>query len=209
VKSPLVPITAAAIVAMLCAGCSSSGSQNEQTSNSLASTREGIVNTKTQIDKTVGSLQKLMAIQSGDMSPAYKEFASNVSSMNKLGESVTKRANAMKEQGAKHFKSWEQESAGMKNPEIQALSAERKQEVQASYQKLTESMTGARDAFTPLLSDLNDIQKYLKNDLNPGGVEKIRPIAERVAGNGATVDQNLDQIIGVLDEVSAKIAPKM
>jgi hypothetical protein len=59
--------------------------------------------------------------------------------------------------------------------------------VEQSFQRLNEKTQTLKNAYQPMMSDLQDIRTALNNDLTAGGVTAIRPIADRVAREATSV----------------------
>jgi len=188
-------------------GCASSGARSTRAFFSVDNTHKSLVAARDQVNRTAQSLQTVIA-QSGDIQAAYKEFSRNVDRMNEEAREVEDRANEMRENRSAYLKQWSKESKAIQDEEIARLAASRQQEIEREFNALTESMAQAKQALEPYVQGLNDIRTYLKNDLTSTGLQNMKPVAERILGNGTTVNEILDQTDSALTEVSAALAPR-
>jgi hypothetical protein len=97
-----------------------------------------------------------------------------------------KQAEAMRTKGQDYFKEWEAEQAKINNEDIKTRSVQRRAEVEQAFSRINDKSQTLKDAYQPLMSDLKDIRTALNNDLTPGGIAAIKPIADRVAKEGVS-----------------------
>lgn len=161
-----------ALFGMLATQGASAGQQDLAVS--LAITRTNVVQARDQLQKTVDSLEALVKQKSGDIRPAYDAFVAEIAKTQAAGESAKACAQKMEADASTHFGSWQKEVDGIANPSLKKKAQKRLTDVQKQYEKVGSQLKEAASRFTPLLSDLNDIQKTLANDLTPGGVKSVR-----------------------------------
>jgi len=93
----------------------------------------------------------------------------------------------MRTKGQAYFTEWEAEQAKINSEDIKTRSVQRRAEVEQTFSRINDKSQTLKDAYQPLMSDLKDIRTALNNDLTPGGVAAIKPIADRVNKEGVAV----------------------
>jgi hypothetical protein len=173
------------VVTMILAGCSSSGmKRSEKATSTLQSMDSDIKLINSQLDVTATSLAELTRPGQTDVKKAFDQFSNNVSKIEKLENHFSKNAGEMKSRGADYFTEWQKEDSKYHNPEIQALSEQRRKELGEVYGKVTENSLGVIDPFKTYVSDVKEIQMYLSNDLTAKGLEAIAPVARKTVNDG-------------------------
>jgi len=186
-NTTLMPIVLI-VLSLASAGCSSGGEKGMKTSQSITSTANHLEDGRMQIDKVTASLNKLSSAQAGqDLRPLFKDYSSNVDKLDSIAKQVRKQAEEMRAKGQAYFKDWDAEQAKINNEDIKARSAQRRAEVEQSFARVNADFQTLKDAYQPLMSDLQDIRTALNTDLTPGGVASIKPIANRVANEAIAV----------------------
>jgi len=177
----ILPFTLVAI-SLIGVGCSSGYNKGTKTSESIMSTADHLAQGREQIDNVNASLTNLSNAQPGqDLRPLYKDYSSNVDKLDSIAADVRKQAEAMRSKGQAYFQEWEAEQAKINNEDIKTRSVQRRAEVEQAFSRINDKSQRLKDAYQPLMSDLKDIRTALNNDLTPGGIAAIKPIANRVA----------------------------
>lgn len=144
-------------------GCASSPDAKE-TVDSMNTFGVQVAKVKDSIDHTLKALEDLVGTEAGDIRTSFDAYSKSVAALDKQANVVRKRAEEMKAMGDEFFKEWE-------TPEN--MSPERRSQLNASYAKIKEDMTVAKEQFTPFLQSLKDIESYLKLDLSPTGINSM------------------------------------
>jgi len=169
------------VISLISVGCSTGYNKGTQASESIMSTAGKLEEGRAQIDKVNGSLANLSSAQPGqDLRPLYKDYSSNVDKLDSIAAGVRKQAEEMRTNGQAYFTEWEAEQAKINNEDIKTRSVQRRAEVEQTFSRISDKSQRLKDAYQPLMSDLKDIRMALNNDLTPGGVAAIKPIADRV-----------------------------
>ena len=201
----------AAIVAMaLTTACSSSGTykKGEKTSQSVMSASRTLDEGSAQIDKVVASLNKLIdASPKTNLSPLFKTYSSNVEKLDSIAKDAKKRADEMKAKGNAYFTQWDAELAKINNEDIKNRSAERRTQVEQAFQRISQKSQTLKDAYQPMMSDLQDIRTALANDLTAGGIASIKPIAARVATEATNVKSAAAALSTEYEALGVKMSP--
>jgi hypothetical protein len=189
-------------------GCATTGMQrSEKTGTTMKTVEHDIKLAVAQVDVTAASLDELVRPGQSDAKKAFKKYSANVDKMEDLGQTLFKHADKMSAQGKNYFDEWRTEGDRYQNPEIQALSEQRRAELSAVYVKISESSVGVKGSFKAYLSDIKEIQTYLSNDLTPKGVDTITPTAQKAVTDGDRLKEAVKPVLTAIDGVRAEMAP--
>jgi hypothetical protein len=193
-RSMAIGVVAASAFA-LSSGCASSPEAGE-TVASMDTFGVEVVKVKDSIDHALKSLDSLVATQPSDLRASFDTYSSSVAALDHQANVVRERAEEMKKMGDEFFKGWEA-------PE--SLSPERRAQLTASYDKIKEDMTLAKEEFAPFLSSLKDIQGYLKLDLSLHGINSMGELSKKARENGAKVKSSIDAVLVQVNSVRGMI----
>ena len=101
----------------------------------------------------------------------------------------------MSAQGKEYFDEWRTQGSAYANPEIQALSEQRRDELSAVFARIPEASAGVKGAIQAYMSDISEIETFLSNDLTPKGVEAITPIARKAVTDGANLKDAINPVL--------------
>lgn len=188
--------------------CSSGYKEGAKTSESVMTAAQEIETGRTQIDKVVASLDKLTSASPGqDLRPLFKEYSTNLDKLDSIAKAVKKRAEEMRAKGAAYFKEWDAQVATINNEDIKTQSAERRTQVEAAFRRISEKSQTLKDAYQPMMSNLQDIRTALNNDLTPTGVSGIRPIANQIASQAIAVKNAAGEVAAEFKALGVKMSP--
>lgn len=191
-------------ILLLTTACAMTGQERAlATKHGLIDTRQGIDSMKLQIEGISGALRQIESSGkgTGSATTAYTEFTSKLSALESTANDTRSRAESMKANGDAYFRKWEEELGTIKNPDIRKVSEDRRAELNAAYQKITESMFEARSQFQPYLSDLRDLKTYFSNDLTPAGIKAADPLIRRAVKEGDALQTTGKRLSAEIDKV--------
>jgi hypothetical protein len=138
---------------------------------------------------------------------AFKQFTKSLANLESTAAKAKKRAADVKAQGQAYFANWEKELAQLKNPEIRSLAVQQRAKLQAAFDSIKTVATPLKAQFDPWLSNLQDLQKYLSNDLTISGVDAAKPLFSRTQTEGFEVQKSMDALVAELNTVAAALTP--
>jgi len=195
------------VVVLIVAGCASSGMQrSEKATTTMQTMDDEIKLVVVQLDATGASLNELMKPGQSDVKKAFELYSANVSKMEKLEKDFAKHAKEMKTQGANYFDEWQKQGDKYENPEIQALSEQRRRELGEIYGKIAENSVGMDEAFKAYVSDVKEIQSFLSNDLTSKGIEAIAPISRKAVTDGNRLKREINKLQLSIEAARAEMA---
>jgi len=168
--------------------------RSDKATTTMQTMDEDITLVIVQLEATGASLAELIKPGQSDVKKAFELYSDNVAEIAKLEKDFAKHAEEMKVRGADYFDEWQKKGDKYENPEIQALSEQRRIELGAIYGKIAENSVGMNEAFKAYVSDVKEIQAYLSNDLTTKGIESIAPISQQAVTDGHRLNNEIKKL---------------
>ncbi len=205
-RNTLLAITTLGILVAV-GGCALTGNQRStQTGVSMQAVEQDISRIIAQADATEASLEDLVKPGQPDVKKAFDKYSANVDDMESLEKRFFEHADKMSTQGKEYFAEWQVQGNAYTNPQIQALSEQRRADLSASFVQISESSVGVKGAFKSYMSDIREIQTYLSNDLTPKGVEAITPVAHQAIADGSGLKEAVHPVLSAIGQARAEMA---
>ncbi len=191
-------------------GCASSGTpagvkQAGKTAENMDKFVESLDEATAQIDQTIASMNAIEPAP--DRVAALKTFNKDVATLESMADKARKRANAMRQRGDDYFATWTEQSAAFNNPELRALSEQRRQELQASFDEMRTLATEAKGHFETMMQNIYDIQLFLGNDLTPAALDAVSKYMEAATEESKGVNEALSAMIKEVGKVREMLSP--
>jgi hypothetical protein len=180
----------------LSTGCSSSP-DTKGTVDSMSAFGVEFAKVKDSIDDAVKSLERVVNTQPSELKPNFEVYRKSVKELEDQSQVVKARADEMKAKGDQFFKDWESSKT---------VSPERRSELAASYGKIKEDAVVARDAFTPFLNSLKDIDRYLSLDLSLKGVNSMSDLVKSAKDHATKVKSRIDAVLVEVNSVRGMLS---
>lgn len=188
------------------AACSTTGMQRSQEVQSTMQTVDNdIKEIIVQLDAINNSLNELTKSGQADMKKAFDLFSDNASEIKEMEQEFAEHAEEMEESGEAYFSEWASDDQNYDNPDIQRRSDERREALSATYDKIAENNEGVKEAFRTYVSDINEIERFLSNDLTSDGMDAISNIANDVVENGAHLKNELQNLQAAIEDARAEM----
>jgi hypothetical protein len=181
----------------------------EKLAASIAETRTETVRTRDQLQQTVNALNALTTQKKGDLRESYNTFAAEVKNTQAAALATSARAQSMETASKDYFGTWQTEIAGLANASLRKKAQKRLEAVRKSYDKVIVSLREAAEKFKPFLSNLDDVQKALANDITPGGVKAVRGTARDADFHMRKVHWAINDGIKELDSMEKALSSEM
>jgi chromosome segregation ATPase len=190
------------------AGCAArSYAPLEENVESLQSIREALERANVQTDRTMASLNKVVAWADRDPRPAMDEFEAELAELEELATEADDRAKAMRVASEQYLQTWNAENAEIKTAGLQELSDDRRSTARTSWRNVQDEADHLSAAFEQLLGRLRELKGYLANNLSPAGIDGARPFIETAEGSARELKERIADLTSELDGMTAKVAP--
>lgn len=199
------------VVVLVAAGCASTPVQRqENVEESLSDVKQDLIQTRTQLDKTLESLTALVNSSADDIKKSYTQYASDVNALKRQAADLQKSRDRLRARRENWLTAWQDSYKNIQNPELKSVSEERRSEVVTRFDEIGSLYASAADAFIPLLRDLDDVRMVVGNDLSPRGVSAVAgtDVVQNASMEGKAVEEHLDDAIDEFDNLQrALLAP--
>lgn len=187
-------------------GCATTGmDRSVKTSNSIRDVDSEIKKIMIQMDATSKSLDALVVAGNPDLKKTFNAYSDQLDKLDNEGKRVLKRMDEMKSHSKEYFAEWEKQGVAYKNPEISALSEERRTKLAEIYARVPAAAAGVKSSYLSYLTNLKEIKSYLSNDLTPKGIETINPVAKKAVEDMAALKESLQPVVTALDEIKVEL----
>jgi hypothetical protein len=192
--------------ALFLGGCATTGlDRSVRTTNSIQEVDSEMRKMIVQIDATGSSLDSLVLAPKPDLKKSFESYRDNVAKLDHEGKKTLKRVDEMKANSKEYFAEWEKQGDTFTNPEIRALSEERRSRLASIYARVPAAGVGIKGAYLAYLTDLKEIQIFLSNDLTPRGVESIDPVAKKSVRDREALKASLVPVISAMDDIKVEM----
>lgn len=192
---------------ILLAGCASTGMERSDDATTTMQTVENdIQRIVVQLNATGQSLDNLVSPAQSDVKKAFDSFSANVEKIENMEKSFSAHADEMQARGKNYFSEWKKEGATYSNPEIQALSDQRRNELGTVYGRIAANSIGVKTAFKTYVSDVNEISTYLSTDLTSKGIDAIAEVSRKVVRDGADLKHAIKNMQSAIETAKNEMA---
>jgi hypothetical protein len=185
------------------------GADQQQLAASIKDARAEATRTHEQLEATLNALNTLTKQSKGDLRPAYDAFATEIPKTQAAANSTATRVKWMGGDGQQYFTGWQKDIDGIANESLRKKAQKRLDAVKKSYDKVAVELTTAAEKFKPFLSDLNDIQKTLANDVTPAGVKAIRSTVSSANWNYKSVNSAIHDALNEMAKMEKALSPEV
>ncbi len=208
IKKGLAAVTLAAVsVALIgCGGGSSSGSQRASgLGGSLLKDKADMIKLKELVTQTTAALNDLIGDPQRDLKPQYKAFTSSVNKVDSLAKKSRERGVAIQASLDKSVDAWREEVVTIQDVTLRDQALERVAQAKESYKRLYTELNTFKEALTPYVGSLKDIQRYLDTDLTPAGLKTVQTRAAKATAADKDILKGIDAAAAELDRVAAEL----
>lgn len=188
-------------------GCATTGMQRSADARiTMRAVEDDYQQAIVRVSDTNGSLEVLVKMDQVDEKKAFEKYSDNVKKMNEVGKRLFEHADKMRTQQKEYFEEWRKQGNTYTNPEIQALSEQRREDLSGSFVKISEASVGVKGAFKAYMSDLGEIRTFLSTDLTPKGVQSITPVVRKAVEDGERLKDSIYPVVSAIDEARSEMA---
>ncbi len=200
--------TVLAAVASMQYGCASSNAdKGESVAKGLNGMTRSLVKADKSVDASIVALRELPA-GSVELKARFDRYEDAVDDLADAAKDVRGEAESIKAEGESYFKWWEQQVAKVKNEDLKAASAERRQKIREQFNALSGSFQNVKSQFGPYMSTLRDIQTVLDAGLTPAMVTSIQPTIARATVEGAELRKSVTELMNNYRAVGLELTSK-
>jgi len=162
--------------------------------------------TRDQLQATLNTLNALIKQEKGDLKPTFEKYEAEVKKTHTVAEQTAARITAMQDASKEYFGTWKSQINEINNESLRKKALNRMEDVLEKYNDVIKSLSEASEKFKPFLSNLDDVQKMLANDITPGGVKAVRSIADDANWNMKKVRSSIAEAIEELGDMAKSLS---
>lgn len=151
------------------------------------------------------SLSALTRRGQSDVEAAFKVYSNNVEKLEKHGTQWMENADDMNKRGRQYFAEWAKQDGDYANPRIQSVSEQRRADLGMVYDEIIVASLGVNDAMLAYMSDHQQMQSFLSNDLTTKGIEAISPLVPQIREDGRDLTVALKRVRSAIDGANAEM----
>lgn len=194
------------VTTMMMTACSTTRLQlSEDVQSDMRTVDNDIKLIVVQLDAINASLDELTKPGQSDVKRAFDVYSKNVSKIEKMEKGFSKHAEQMTKSGKKYFKAWDKDKNEYDNADIQRNSDERREALGNIYDRIAENNKGVKEAFKIYVSDVNEIDSYISNDLTTKGITSIASISDRTVRNGDQLKKELVNLQSAIEDARGEM----
>jgi hypothetical protein len=181
--------------------------QAEKVAQKMLAFDKALGQASTQIDSTLGAMNALSAAQGTDLVNKYKAFSGEVKKLDSMAQKAKAQSQKATAQREQYLKQWEANQGKLQNEQLKSASEARRNELMPKIEAVKTSLGSAKEAFIPLMQNLNDLNLYLGNNLTPAGITGAGDLMKKCTDDGATVKTGIEQGMAAIKDLAASIQP--
>lgn len=179
--------------------------QTEKLAKKAEAMIEEVEKAQQQVRQTLTSYDALLFGNATDLRKPYRALDSEIERCDKRREAVRRRADAARAESTDYFRAWAGSLPLIESADLRARSEVRLRDSKARFDGIIAAGTNAAAAYQPFIGRLRDQWNYLGHDLNPSGLESLRPDARKLADEGQTLLAQIDESLRQAREYVASI----
>ena len=187
-------------------GCSSGVKRSDKAVSSAEALKRECINLQGQIDKTIQSLDGVVAAKNADLSTAYKNYVSEMKTLKSQTKKVVSHSQKLKKSSQAYLDAWEKSMQDVQNPTLREQAAQRRAQAAARFEETKDEFDRIQADYDLFAKDLRDIENALDHDLNPAGVTAIEPVIKQAKIDSKPLKKDLDTIIAAVDKITAALS---
>lgn len=203
--SPRIGVLTLAVIVV---GCGPKGAyqQAAETGHRIDDIRSNLVSTKTQITKTMASLDDLVN-KPGDLKSQFKTYSDDVDKINAAFTRMRDRVYDMRSNRDAYMAQWQSDVNALSSEDLKERARQRMETAKANFSKLSDAIGALDDTSNAFLADINDLKRYFGADLTATGVKSVPEVVSRTHTEADATKAKIDAALVQLNTVSNAIAP--
>ena len=173
-----------------------------QVARSMVDLRQDLTLGKTKIESAASILTDLMKNPRGNTARQIELYQKEMACLEEIAQRVRDTHTRMEVKSDEYFQTWEKELGQIQNKDIAAAGAQRKQASLKAMETVRDKLDAAKGVFSPFISNLRDISRYLKNDETADAVTAVTPVIRKTLAQKQASIKSIDDVITAIDQVT-------
>lgn len=182
-------------ILILISGCATTNMDRaEKTTASMEVVEKNINQISVQLSATEAALENLLTANQSELGEAFEVYKENVDKVIRLRQQLRTNTNRMRANGNEYFTEWEIEGETYQNPELRQVSTQRREELSNTFDQISEKSGEISRDLQAYISDVEEIESYLANDLTPKGINGVKPLSQKVKNKSRQIKTDINQM---------------
>ena len=200
---------------LLIAGCGSSDSgkaavnRRLSTVDSIQDMRLELARADEQVVQTQQVLDRLATQRAGDLEKTYKQFKTEITRNEAMGNQINSRASALTSDSYRQINEWNYQSRIIRDEQLRQKSLEQGEMARKQHDEMVAALNDLRGAYTNYIRALEDIEIFAANNLTPQGLAELGDQRARAAELARDLRQKMAVIDGRLDRMAGAWRPNV
>jgi len=160
-----------------------------------------------QIDATLASMNAMSTASGPDLANKYKDFGKQLKKMDDMANKAKAQSQKSAQQREDYLKAWQDSQSKIQNEQLKAASEARRSELMPKIEAIKTSLGAAKDAYTPFVQDLKDLNTYFANNLTPQGMAGAADLMGKCNAAGTDVKSNIAKGQEAIKDLASSIKP--
>jgi methyl-accepting chemotaxis protein len=176
------------LILIVLSGCATTEpTQSEQTRNSIEAVEEQLENISEQLDKISSSLQDVTNADKSELEDTYDSFSSNVERIVEMKNEFSNLSEELRINSNQFLAEWQKEGETYDSGQLRSASADRREKLNQTFNEVMDNSGEVNRTLGRYISQVEEIQSYLSNDLTTEGAEGVDPLRRKVETSGDDV----------------------
>ena len=190
--------TGFAAIVML-AGCASTKTElPPQTTQTLATLRDQLVQGKASVQTTCNAARDLIQRPMADSTMQVDRLKQAIAALQAQATNNRQQFASANERAQAYFNHWNDELQGM-SYQVAEAGSERREAAMRSFNELQSRVEKLKQEFRPFMAQLDEVSRYLQVDTTSEGMKTITPQIKAVLGHENTIMSKADAVIEQID----------
>ena len=204
--APIVAATAAEIdLGQIVTGQPPGVRQTARLAKKAEAMIDDVARLQAQVRATRAAYDALLFGTETDLRKPYRALDKELARTGKRRVAVRQSADRAKAESTDYFRAWAGSLPLIDDDELRERSEVRLRDSRARFDGIVEAGQRAAAVYEPFIGRLRDQWNYLGHDLNPSGIESLRPDAQGIADEGADLLIEIDASLRQAHEYVASI----
>ena len=200
-------VALALLASVAVASSQSSVKQTERLTKRAGDTVKAVVETKTQIEKTLDLYNSIVQNEAEDTKKAYSNLGKWIEECEKKRANTGNKVGDMEKEAHTFFAEWTQSLDAINNPDLRKRSQDRLNDTRLRYSDILKIGRQAGGEFDAFVGSLRDQYVYLGYDLNPSALASLSGDAKQVNAQATLLFDKIDETIRMTQEYITSLRP--
>lgn len=185
-------------------GCSSQGERMVQ---SYADTKQSLLDARSQVDATMGTLTRLRMTQGEALKDIFGQYKNQVSKLEDQAQRAKWQAQTMRDEQEQHIKAWQKEMENINDPNIKSSLESRRKATRSNFKVVQMYADDIRNRYEPFIQGNKSVVQALSIDLSPATISSLSGSIDKVMADGMSLKERMGAMQQALNNIANGVSP--